>query len=197
MTERTSSPAVPSSPSAPANLVKDRAPDPQPSRPPLDDTLFGAVTVTVQTHTRITVSGPGIPRTTLVRTPGDAEPDAHIAIGTRAPASLALTVADTPADIRPGKGRFRRSTYRVDATHDGTRYRLTPTSIGTSTLTRDGVALAEFTADGDETVLVDWREDATPHPVDASLGYALAAAYGTGGQPMWLTLIDVITDFIP
>ncbi|MCX5200271.1 hypothetical protein OG897_02170 [Streptomyces sp. NBC_00237] len=187
----------------PVDLVKAPGPEapaadaPTASRPPLDDPLFGPVTVAIAPHAHITVSGPAIPRTDLVRSGGLDGADPHSAIGTRSAAALTLTVANAPAAVRPGKGRFRRSTYKVDATHDGIHYRLVPTSIGTSTFLRDGKPLGEFTADGDETVLVEWREDADPQPVDASVGYTLAAAYGTGGQPMWMTLIDVVTDFIP
>ncbi|MFJ4874129.1 hypothetical protein ACIP93_02740 [Streptomyces sp. NPDC088745] len=181
----------------PAPAPLDLTEPPAPSRPPLDDPLFGAVTVTVETHTRVTVSGPGLPRTVLIRVPGDDAPDAHIGIGTRDAAALALTVDGVPAGIAPGRGRLRRSTYKVDATHAGTRYRLVPASLGTSAFLRDSTVLGEFTADGDATVLVEWREDAAPRPADASVGYALAAAYGTGGQPMWMTLVDVVTELIP
>ncbi|WP_433546501.1 hypothetical protein ACQPZG_16430 [Streptomyces sp. CA-294286] len=192
MTERTPSTTA----AQPVDLTKGPG-APEAVRPPLADSLFGAVTVTVATHARVTVSGSAIPRTVLVRDPGAARPDPHVAIGTRAAAELTLSVDGVPAGIRPGKGRIRRSTYKVDATHDGARYRLTPTSLATSRFTRDGRHLADFTADGDETVLVEWHPDADPRPVDASLGYALAAAYGTGGQPMWVTLIDVIAELIP
>ncbi|CAM5615479.1 hypothetical protein SSPIM334S_02669 [Streptomyces spiroverticillatus] len=184
---------------SPVDLVK--APEtpeaPSSSRPPLDDPLFGPVTVSITPHRRITVSGPGIPRTDLIRNGGIDGADTYSAIGTRSAAALTLTVEDTPAEIRPGRGRFRRSTYKIDATHEGTHYRLVPTSMATSTFLRDKTVLGEFTADGDETVLVEWKEDADPQPVDASVGYTLAAAYGTGGQPMWLTLVDVVTDLIP
>jgi hypothetical protein len=182
----------------PVDLVKAPEADaPTTSRPPLDDPLFGPVTVAIAPHSRITVSGPALPLTDLVRSGGLDGADTYSAIGTRSAAALTLTVADTHATIHPGKGRFRRSTYKVDATHNNTHYRLVPTSIGTSTFLRDGKPLGEFTADGDETVLVEWHEDADPQPVDASIGYTLAAAYGTGGQPMWMTLIDVVTDLIP
>ncbi|MFJ2739458.1 hypothetical protein ACIO3O_07295 [Streptomyces sp. NPDC087440] len=178
------------------DLTKNH-PHPPASRPPLDDPLFGAVTVIIAPHARITVSGPAIPRTDLTRTGGIDGADTYSAIGTRSATHLTLTVDDTPASITPGRGRLRRSTYKIDATHAGVHYRLVPTSLNTSSFLRDGATLGEFTADGDETVLVEWREDTTPQPVDASIGYTLAAAYGTGGQPMWLTLVDVVTDLIP
>ncbi len=178
---------------APVDLSKA----PEASRPPLDDPLFGAVTVAIVPHRRITVSGPGIPDTVLVREGGVDGADPHSAIGTRNAGALTLTVAGVPAAIAPGKGRFRRSTYKVDATLDGVRYRLVPTSIATSSFLRDGERLGEFTADGDETVLVEWDKKAASCPTSAAVGYALAAAYGTGGQPMWMTLVDVVTELIP
>ena len=34
-------------------------------------------------------------------------------------------------------------------------------------------------------------------PLDAAIGYALAAAFGTGGQPMWIMAVETISEFLP
>lgn len=34
-------------------------------------------------------------------------------------------------------------------------------------------------------------------PLDASVGYALAAAFGTGAQPMWMMIVDGVSSALP
>ncbi|GAA0635913.1 hypothetical protein GCM10009535_10100 [Streptomyces thermocarboxydovorans] len=75
----------------------------------------------------------------------------------------------------------------------GSRYRLVPSGEETSRLLRDGRRLAEFTSTGDGKVTVEWRPDAEPEPADAAPGHALAAAFGTGAEPLWrLALVAVL-----
>ena len=163
---------------------------------PLTDTLFGEITVTLDGQHRITVAGEQIPTVVLTRDPA-SEPDPLTAIGTRDPAALTLTVDGTPARITPGKGKLRRQTYRVDVHHAHTHYRLQPDSVPSSRLTRNGTRLGDFSSDGDETVIAEWQADATPTATDAALGYTLAAAFGTGGQPMWMMLVDTVSAALP
>ncbi|MEV3989975.1 hypothetical protein AB0J57_13830 [Streptomyces sp. NPDC049837] len=142
------------------------------------------------------VTGPGLPHVRLVREPG-TERHPHIPIGTRDPALLTLTVDGRPARISPAKGRLSRRSYRVDARVGDTRYRLVPCSYGESRLLRDGRRLGELESSGDGRVTADWREDAKVLAQDVALGTALAAAFGTGAQPMWETALDVVTELIP
>ncbi|MER7882416.1 hypothetical protein ABTY35_06205 [Streptomyces fimicarius] len=142
------------------------------------------------------VSGEGIPRVVLTRAPG-AEPDAHIVIGTRDPRRLTLTVDGRDATIKPRKGRLRRRSYRVDVRCAGTSYRLVPDSIASSRLTRDGRHIGDFSSNGDRRVIAEWRDGAAVEPLDAAIGYALAAAFGTGGQPMWMMAVETISEFLP
>ncbi|MFJ6806052.1 hypothetical protein ACIQRK_08395 [Streptomyces anulatus] len=144
----------------------------------------------------LTVSGERIPRVVLTRAPG-AEVDDHIAIGTRDPRHLMLTVDGREAAITPGKGRLRRRSYRVDVRCAGTSYRLVPDSIPSSRLTRDGKHIGGFSSDGDRRVLAEWRPGAAVEPADAAIGYALAAAFGTGGRPMWMMLVDTVSELLP
>ncbi|MFI1227323.1 MULTISPECIES: hypothetical protein [unclassified Streptomyces] len=144
----------------------------------------------------LVVSGEGIPRVTLTRAPGAAIDD-HIAIGTRDPHRLTLTVDGRDATIAPGKGKLRRRSYRVDVRCAGTSYRLVPDSIPSSRLTRDGTHLGDFSSDGDRRVIAEWRADAAVEPTDAAIGYALAAAFGTGGQPMWMMAVDAVSTALP
>ncbi|MEU3054821.1 hypothetical protein [Streptomyces griseus] len=142
------------------------------------------------------VSGEGIPRVVLTRAPG-AEADDHIVIGTRDPRRLSLTVDGRDATIKPGKGKLRRRSYRVDVRCAGTSYRLVPDSIPSSRLTRDGKHIGDFSSNGDRRVIAEWRDGAAVEPLDAAIGYALAAAFGTGGQPMWMMAVEAISEFLP
>ncbi|MFJ3516974.1 hypothetical protein [Streptomyces sp. NPDC090131] len=165
-------------------------------RAPIEDTHFGAVTVRQDGQDRIAVDGEAIPRVTLERDPA-AETDPHIAIGTRDPAHLTMRVDGVEVGLLPAKGRFSRHSYRVDVEYDGAAYRFVPDSIPSSRLTRDGRHLGDFSSDGDETVLAEWREDGEIRPADAAIGYTLASAFGTGAQPMWMMIVDGVSNAIP
>ncbi|MCX4824641.1 hypothetical protein OG883_33270 [Streptomyces sp. NBC_01142] len=172
--------------------MNDTAPTPTSTH----DDLFGEVSVQLDGQESLVVDGEQIPRITLTRAPG-AEVDDHIAIGTRDPERLTLTIDGTEVKLAPAKGKLSRRSYRVDVEYDGASYRLVPDSIPSSRLTRDGKHIGDFSSDGDGRVLADWREDAEVKPLDASLGYALAAAFGTGGQPMWMMAIDAVSTALP
>lgn len=144
----------------------------------------------------LVVSGERIPRVVLTRAPG-TEIDDHIAIGTRDPRHLTLTVDGREATIKPGRGRLSRRSYRVDVRCAGTSYRLVPDSIPSSRLTRNGKRLGDFSSGGDRRVLAEWRAEAAVEPRDAAIGYALAAAFGTGGQPMWMMAVETVSEFLP
>ncbi|MFF8831844.1 hypothetical protein [Streptomyces sp. NPDC015131] len=141
----------------------------------------------------VDVTGPGLPHVRIARTAG-TEADPLVPIGTRDPALLTLTVDGRPQRLTPAKGRLSRRSYRVDARVDGTRYRLVPCSYGESRLLRDGRRLGELESSGDGRVSAEWREGARVSPQDAAVGTALAAAFGTGAQPLWESLLDVVTE---
>ncbi|MFD7595166.1 hypothetical protein ACFV6D_19300 [Kitasatospora sp. NPDC059812] len=161
-----------------------------------EDTLFGEITVRVDGQDRVTVSGERIPTAVLERDPG-SEPDPQIAIGTRDTAHLTLTVDGSPVPLRPGRGKLRRKSYRVETTYDGAAYVLVPDSIPSSRLIRDGKRLGDFSCDGDQIVIVEWRDDAPARPADAAIGYVLASAFGSGGQPTWMLLVEGVGALIP
>ncbi|MGW7456904.1 hypothetical protein [Streptomyces sp. NPDC054797] len=166
------------------------------TRAPIDDTHFGGITVRQDGHARLEVSGEAIPHVVLERGPvAPVEP--HTAIGTRDPAHLTLRIDGARADVRPAKGRLSRRSYRVDVEYGGVRYRLVPDSVPSSRLTRDGVHIGDFSCDGDETVVAEWKEGSRIQPADAAIGYALASAFGTGGQPLWMMLVDAVSSALP
>ncbi|MEU2390877.1 hypothetical protein [Streptomyces sp. NPDC007369] len=169
---------------------------------PADDPLFGTITVELDHAAgRLVVDGDAIPRVD-VRRAAAAPVDAQVPIGTRAPEALALAVGGTPVALRPAKGFLTRRSYRVDAGEGGAGYahRLVPVSLGTSRLLHDGVPLGEFTSTGDGQVTAEWRAAGTgarPEAYDAAVGYALAAAFGTGAEPMWKLALDAALELWP
>ncbi|MEV6570602.1 hypothetical protein [Streptomyces sp. NPDC051577] len=162
----------------------------------LEDTRFGAITVHLEGQERVEIDGPAIPRVTLVRAP-DCEVDPQIRIGTRDPEQLTLTIDGRAGTLLPAKGWLTRGSYRVEVEYEGARHVLVPDSVPGSRLTRDGVHLGDFTADGDALVIAEWQEGVELRPLDASVGYALAAAFGTGAQPMWMMIVDGVTSALP
>ncbi|GGP34446.1 hypothetical protein [Streptomyces melanogenes] len=142
----------------------------------------------------VTVSGDGLPRVELRRTGGEA--DAHTPVGTRAADRLALTVDGAPAALALAKGRLTRRSYRVDVRCGDVRYRLVPDSFAGSRLLRDGRRLGSLECDGDGRVDASWHDTAKVLPLDVSVGHALAAGFGTGAQPMWMTATEIVADLL-
>jgi hypothetical protein len=166
------------------------------------DPMFGEVMVRIDTEAGVVeVLGPRIPSSTLRRTPGfPARPGSRM--GCRSPQGLTLHVGDTTAYITPAVGGLTRRSYRVDALVDRVTYRLRPNRPSSSVLSRDGHRIACIWADHEGGVRVEWAS--THHrpsapaglvteqtknkklePRDASVGYLLAAAYGTGAPARW------------
>ncbi|WP_245700773.1 hypothetical protein [Streptomyces roseifaciens] len=201
MTHATGGKPAASEDEAPAKdvvLTKDEAPveDEAPTGPVQDD-RFGEITVLLNDEEGwVEVLGDAIPPAALDRAAG-AETDAHVPIGTRKGAHLTMTVDGDPVRLAPGKGKLSRRSYAVDVTRDGITYRLVPDSIAGSRLLKDGKHIGDFSSDGDGRVLAEWKEGADVSPADASVGYALAAAFGTGGQPMWMMAIEAAAELIP
>ncbi|GAA2242896.1 hypothetical protein GCM10010145_06550 [Streptomyces ruber] len=177
--------------------MTDTAPTPVPTV--TDDDRHGAVSVELSGEhgdTLVVTGGDAIPRVVLTRAP-EAEVDEQIVIGTRDPRHLRMTVGGDDAEITPARGRLTRRSYRVDVSYAGAAYRLVPVSVGTSRLTRDGKRLGKFSSDGDLRVIAEWEEGAEVVPADAAVGYALAAAFGTGGQSLWTAVVEVVSEALP
>ncbi|MEV7884904.1 hypothetical protein ACWD3I_08400 [Streptomyces sp. NPDC002817] len=162
------------------------------------DTLFGPLTVRLNTwRGEVVVEGEAIPRVVLSRATG-TKADGDIPIGTRDAGLLILTVGGEAAALSPGRGRLIRRSYRVDVRHAGRHWRLVPHSMPDSRLLRDGRRLGDFHSKGDgEVKAAEWRSDAKPDAMDAAVGYALAAAFGTGAESMWSAAADLVFDAIP
>ncbi|QOV36797.1 hypothetical protein IM697_43755 [Streptomyces ferrugineus] len=164
---------------------------------PVEDTVSGPLTVRLDTERgEVVVEGEAVPRIVLRRAAG-TEAEEHIPVGTRDGGRLTLTVDGEEVGVHPAKGRLTRRSYAVEVRRAGQVWRLVPDSIPSSRLLRDGRRLGEFSSEGDGEVAVDWRPGATPEAIDVALGYALAAGFGTGAQPMWMLVADAIGDLLP
>ncbi|MCD9143927.1 hypothetical protein [Streptomyces albireticuli] len=163
------------------------------------DPLFGRVDVTLDSGAGLLdVSGPAIPHVLLRRAPG-GHPGEHVPIGSRDATALTLTVDGAEAPLTLGRGRITRRSYAVTAKvgTDG-RYRLVPSSDASSRLSRNGTRLGRLTAQRSGIVEpADWRRRAKIMPVDAALGYALAAAFGTGARAAPGMLLEAGLDLFP
>jgi hypothetical protein len=167
---------------------------------PADDPLFGAVAIELDHEAgTLGVSGGGLPPVEIRRAPGTVT-ESHVPIGTRDPERLTLVVGDAKETLRPAKGFLTRRSYRVEAVSGarGCGYLLVPDSLGTSRLLRDKRLLGVFTSTGDGNVTVEWEAGIHAlEPYDASVGYALAAAFGTGAEPMWKLTLNAVLELWP
>lgn len=163
----------------------------------VEEERFGTITVRLDMKAgEVTVEGESVPRIELLRAK-ETEAEDHIPIGTRDASRLTLTVDGEEAVIDPAKGRLTRRSYRVDVRHAGHTWRLVPDSIPGSRLLRDEEHIGDFSSDGDGHVIAEWREDAEPEALDTALGHALAAAFGTGAQPMWMLAVEAASEMLP
>ncbi|MET8456857.1 MULTISPECIES: hypothetical protein [Streptomyces] len=169
---------------------------------PAVDRLFGMVHIALDHEGgTVAVSGEGLPRTEIRRSAG-TPPESHVPIGTREQGRLTLSVDGTDETLRPAKGFLTRHSYRVEVEYAarGRGYVLVPDSLGTSRLLRDGRLLGVFMSTGDGTVGAEWEEpnggDPT-EPHDAAVGYALAAAFGTGAEPTWKLTLKTLLEMWP
>lgn len=120
----------------------------------------------------------------------NADVQRYIPIGTRDATHLTMLVDEKPVDLAPGRGRYTRGSFKVVATYQGVRYLLAPASPVSSRLHRDGVRLGELSRLDSGEIRVWWNRDASVSPVDAAIGYALAAAFGTGAKFFLAALFD-------
>lgn len=158
----------------------------------VDDAFYDELKIrTNDAEGRVEVSGAQVPTVVITRSVG-AEINLFVPIGTREPGELTMTVGEVTADLRPGKGKWTRGSYRVDLTLLGKRYRFKPNSIATSQLIRDGKKIFEPSMDDEDgSFLVQWlvnRDDT--EPVDAAIGYALAVAFRTGAMSLFGMLLS-------
>lgn len=138
------------------------------------DLVAGEITVVARGESALS--------TATVRRSAEALAQAHIPIGTRDPGHLSMLLDGAPVELTPGPGRYTRASYSVVARHAGIRYELVPDSVLSSRLLRAGRVLGVFARAADGEVHAHWEPGVAVGPVDAAVGCALAAAFGTGAR---------------
>lgn len=170
----------------------------------ITDSLFGDLEIAVdRVAGRVAVRGEGVPEAVIERI-GDGPTVSWVPIGTRDPAALVLRVGGAAHELRPSKGGLTRRSYQVRARLDGTDLLLTPSSPTTARLVRGeryrgDNELGTFERVADVVVPAVWRTEASPasttqtlraEPAEAAVGYALAAAFGTGARFFLAALLE-------
>ncbi|GIE36786.1 hypothetical protein Ait01nite_098310 [Actinoplanes italicus] len=140
----------------------------------------------------VTATHDGHIGTAVIERHGSATKAKHVPIGTRDAKSLTMTVDSEQVTLRPGPGRYTRGSYKVRVRHGAAKYLYRPKSPDTHRLLRDGVQLGDFEIRKDGSIDVTWHEGATPTATDAAVGYALAAAFGTGAQFFIMMMLDLV-----
>lgn len=160
------------------------------------DVRFGLVIVNTDGDKgTIEIAGDSVPPVHVRRMP-DGPVSPYVPIGTRRAEHLTLSVDGSPATISPGRGRFTRGSFRVDARADDVGYRLTPSDDDGSALLRDGRRLGQLMLEPKTAeLLAVWADDAEVQPRDAAVGYALATAFGTGAEHTFVMLVEVVSGF--
>ncbi|MHA5052167.1 hypothetical protein [Streptomyces sp. SD15] len=171
-------------------------PEPVPSLSPrsgpAQDAVYGEIRIRLDAEDgTLTVEGEEIPLAELRRLAG-AKVNEHVPIGTRDADRLVLTVAGEDARITPARGRISRRSYRVDVAYGGAAYRLVPCSPADSKLLKDRRRIGVLTSRGDGSAEAEWKRGGKVLPQDAAIGYALAAAFGTGAQSTLDWLLDPV-----
>lgn len=160
----------------------------------VDHPVHGTLTVTVRLGEWVSVQGGAVPEVVVRRTGG--EPREWIPVGTRDPASVAMTVDGRTVGLTPSKGRIARRSYRVAVDAGEVHWRLRPTDVDESTLWRDGALLGRF-ALRDHVVELDLADGVDVTAADLAVGCALVAAFGAGALPAWEAFLDVVSGALP
>lgn len=153
------------------------------------DPLHGALTVSFNRENGVlVVHGPAIPRVRITRD-WRAGQDKDVPIGTRVAKELTIHVDDDIATLLPGPAGITRRSHAVDVRCKDATYQLVPESCLRSQLTRNGQCIGRFRTRLSGRAQATWLPEADVHPLDVSIGYALAVAFGTGGTPAWMASI--------
>lgn len=145
----------------------------------------------------VIVSGPQIPTVRIERR-GPATDQTPI--GTLDPRSLGMTVEGLAATVTPSSGGILRGSHKARVESLAGHVLFAPCSGQSHRLVR-GTAysgdneMGRFERGSDGQITVQWSDDrslfgvlpkkSAAQPTDAAIGYALAAAFGTGGRDLF------------
>ncbi|NMM91951.1 hypothetical protein B2J88_48100 [Rhodococcus sp. SRB_17] len=158
------------------------------------------------------VSGESIPTSLVIRSGTCDAVRTDVPIGTRDGRHLHLRIGGKEYDLDPSSGKFSRRSYRIRITGHDQQWLFTAATPQSHRLVEGTRYTANneigvFTTDDENDVTVEWTEEVriagmVAHKVDStpltcSLGYVLAASFGTGAQLMLPALFTAAADMLP
>ncbi|WP_280264294.1 hypothetical protein [Nocardia wallacei] len=138
--------------------------------------------------------------------------DKRSPIGSRHSSALTMRLNDRELGLTVGSGRVLKRTYRVVVEIDGRVVSLRPKDIETHTFLNGKPheiekEFGELTARADGTIEVFWAlpkkvlhktiEPPVPTTEDLLIGYAAAAAFGTGALSLTTILMGAVASIMP
>lgn len=138
----------------------------------------------------------------------------NVPIGTRSGECIAARVGDRAITVSPGSGRLFKRTYRISVALDDRIVSFRPSTVDTVTFI-DGrpheieKSFCDLTAAADGTIDVTWAvpqtvrilgktiEPPIPTTEDLLVGYALAAAFGTGALSLVAVVAEMVAMVVP
>ncbi len=144
------------------------------------------------------ISGESIPTASVTRS-GEHAVRTDVPIGTRDGRHLRLLIDGKGYDLDLSPGKFSRRSYRIHITGHDQAWLFTAATphahrLVEGTRHTGSNEIGMFTADDEYDVVVEWTDEirmagVVAHKVDStpltcSLGYVLAASFGTGAQLM-------------
>ncbi|MBF6329619.1 hypothetical protein [Nocardia transvalensis] len=178
-----------------------------------DSLLFGNVLITRTEHSvAVRLESDGSTVVTIERI--GPRTRKSVPIGTRDPKCLTGRVGDREIRLLPGSGRVVKRTYRVVAEVGDRVLSLGPKDIGTCRFIEGHPhetekQFGEFTAHSDGSIAVEWAVPVTikglgttvvppePSVEDVLIGYALAAAFGTGALSLTTIVLGLVSAAFP
>lgn len=176
----------------------------------ITDSRFGAIVIErVDNGRTVRVSAEAIPTGSITRTGGARMRD-DVPIGTRNPRYLRLEIDGRTYDVRPAAGRLTRRSYRIAIAGHGRSWLFAPATRHGHRLLRSEPAtaraeIAVVTADR-ATIAARWSDvshtgDPSEEPLgitaeDCTLGYLLAASFGTGAQSLPMAIFRGTVDIL-
>ncbi|MFE0748152.1 hypothetical protein [Gordonia sp. NPDC058843] len=174
----------------------------------VSDTEFGDIVIERnRTAGTVTLQGVLVPDAVLTRTGSTTRSD--VPIGTREAIDLRLTLGGSPVTLLPSRGRWSRRSYRILVKSADSAWLFTAATPYEHRLVRGekykgSNEIGLFKATG-EDVAAEWSEQVrvagrvvveapAPTAEDCSLGYLLAASFGTGARLLVPAVLEGIAE---
>ncbi|MFD6161634.1 hypothetical protein ACFWF7_02025 [Nocardia sp. NPDC060256] len=178
-----------------------------------DSLIFGNILIT-RTGDTVTTRLESDESTTVTISRTGPRIRKNIPIGTRDPNFLTTRVNDREIKVVPGSGKILKRTYRIIVEDDDRILSFRPTGIDTCMFIKGKPHeiekhFGDLTADVDGTIEVLWAvpqhvklvnktvEPPEPTVEELLIGYALAAAFGTGALSLSSIIMGLVSAALP